>query len=195
MTPKRIKELVYIANNVGGGGWAIDELAAEIERLQAPLPEDLERRLASIEELPDVTLLLQGTLFLTTTIRALQAKLDECSLSHQEANTRVALVESMFCETHLDDMPSSDSCIVCQLQAELAKERGRLAELKDALLEAAACEAAGPNAVAPDKVNVEKRPRHDHLAVDEDDACQSCGLDLWDEIHFRLGENKPIEQP
>ena len=79
MKPERARELLEQA--VGGSFSACWKLVYEIERLQAPLPEDLKKQLRVIEEFrndfpthsfaPDV---VDG---LTKTIRALQADLQK----------------------------------------------------------------------------------------------------------------------
>ncbi len=82
MTPERLKKLREsdLLDD------EVEELFKEIERLQAPLPEDLEKQVGEVEELLSIhayglkKLTSPGAVFeqlsrLTTTVRALQAEL------------------------------------------------------------------------------------------------------------------------
>ena len=137
----------------------IKEQAKEIERLQAPLPEDLERRVGELEDLlkeePEelnTYITAYDGKFLTTTIRALQARKVRADKIAQGLHS---VISEMRCER-------------AALQAELTKEREQMTperweEIKDyakakplSVLDECVKEIERLNAVASDKANTEE---------------------------------------
>jgi len=159
----------------------IVECLDEIERLQAPLPEDLEKRLGEIEKaFSQAPMQYPYVAELTTTIRALQAKnkllatrglIGACDICWTSSWVPVETeAECALAHPHKVDLKDHVRCDHCwlvdhwkTLLAELVKERERNTERTFATLQDMgfivdrAAELLRRYAVASDKANTEEK--------------------------------------
>ena len=111
----------------------VDECLDEIERLQAPLPEDLEKRLGTIEEFrkdfPTHSFAPDVIDRLTVTLRSMQAELSEVQDQLRLAKETLSSPERWmkWCDEKILEWNE-------RLQAELQREQEQVLQLKAAIV-------------------------------------------------------------